>query len=343
MNCVLQFEEQFSTLVLNAKLRAGAFGTGALMMEEYEMTKKRKALWIVGAAVLALVLAAAAYYAVNMAKRVYHDILDAVASARDRVIIELEKSSVKEHPAYTFDYSWMEAEDYVAHAFGGIDGNDYTNSVEAFEENYALGHRIFEVDFDYTSDDYSMLINHDEKMWRDSSGVEDAPYSREVFLNSKLYDRYTTMDLEDLIRLMAEYPDIYIVTDTKYMDRKSIILEFSQIVREAEKTDPSVLDRIIPQFYYEDMLWIVMDIYPFRSVIFTLYQTDWTADSVYDFCFRSGCRYITMWADLAEPETIALWKTMGIHTAVHTVNDPEEAKRYFDMGVDMIYTDYLTP
>jgi len=27
---------------------------------------------------------------------------------------------------------------------------------------------------------------------------------------------------------------------------------------------------------------------------------------------------------------------------VHTINDPGEAKALFDMGVDMLYTDFLT-
>lgn len=188
-----------------------------------------------------------------------------------------------------------------------------------------------------------MILNHDEDSWRSRAGVEDLPYTRENYMNSRICGKYTPMDLEALIGLMAEHPDVYIVTDTKYKDRASVILEFTQIVNEAKKIDASILDRIIPQVYEEDMLWLVMEIHPFRSVIFTLYQTDWTPESVYDFCYRSGCRYITMWASLAEPETLALWDTLGIRTAVHTVNDPDEAKAYFDMGVDMIYTDFLTP
>lgn len=40
----------------------------------------------------------------------------------------------------------------IAHAMGGIDGEAYTNSMEAFKENYARGHRLFEVDLHFTSD-----------------------------------------------------------------------------------------------------------------------------------------------------------------------------------------------
>jgi hypothetical protein len=35
---------------------------------------------------------------------------------------------------------------FVAHAFGAVDGHTYTNSLEAFQRNYARGFRVFEVD-----------------------------------------------------------------------------------------------------------------------------------------------------------------------------------------------------
>ena len=36
------------------------------------------------------------------------------------------------------------------------------------------------------------------------------------------------------------------------------------------------------------------DIYPFKSVIFTLYAIEWDAVSVLKFCEDSGVRFITM-------------------------------------------------
>lgn len=64
-------------------------------------------------------------------------------------------------PPYNFDYSWLENHPYIAHAFGGILGHTYTNSYEAFLLNYQLGHRIFEVDFSLTEDDYTVAA-HDK-------------------------------------------------------------------------------------------------------------------------------------------------------------------------------------
>jgi glycerophosphoryl diester phosphodiesterase len=51
----------------------------------------------------------------------------------------------------------------VGHAFGEIDGNAYSNSLEAFRENYSLGIKVFEVDFSVTSDARSFVFMMERK------------------------------------------------------------------------------------------------------------------------------------------------------------------------------------
>ena len=41
----------------------------------------------------------------------------------------------------------------IGHSFGEIEGHIYTGTLEAFQNNYQKGLRVFEVDFDITSDD----------------------------------------------------------------------------------------------------------------------------------------------------------------------------------------------
>ena len=226
---------------------------------------------------------------------------------------------------------------------GGVDGYCYTNSLDAFEENYAKGHRVFEVDFDLTEENV-MVAAHGQKNWHHITGCsEDVPFTIGQFLSRPIYDRYIPLDYQDVVDLMAEYPDIYIVTDNKYSDPVHVTVQFSQLVLYAKQTCPEVLDRIIPQIYKEEMLDWIMEIYPFRSVIFTLYATKWTPESVFDFCLESGVRFITMWNYLMTPEILENWHTIGIKTAVHTENDLDAAKAFYDMGVNAIYTDFLVP
>ncbi len=53
----------------------------------------------------------------------------------------------------------------VAHAGGGIDGQTYTNSLEAMDLSYSLGHRVIEVDFCWSSDGRLVLMHEWEVQW----------------------------------------------------------------------------------------------------------------------------------------------------------------------------------
>ena len=48
----------------------------------------------------------------------------------------------------------------VAHAMGGIDGRLYTNTREAFLQNYSRGFRVFELDLAMTTDS-ALVLAHD--------------------------------------------------------------------------------------------------------------------------------------------------------------------------------------
>lgn len=249
----------------------------------------------------------------------------------------------KNFRGYNFDYSWVETvPPLIAHAFGGIDGHAYTNSLEAFQYNYDKGYRIFEVDFELTSPENTLVACHDAGAWQrmtDNYDLDEMDYAS--YKSSALYGEYTAMDYKDVIDLMVEYPDIYIVTDSKYTDRSSVFLEFSQLVRYGEDTDPSVLDRIVPQIYHEEMLEWVMDVYPFKSVIFTLYQTAWTGEGIKQFCDLTGVKMITIGE--GNDDTIE-WNDLGLTVSVFTINDMDEAQDLMEnYGISLLYTDYLDP
>ncbi len=249
---------------------------------------------------------------------------------------------VGEQRHYTLDHAWTESSGgLIAHAMGGIDGSDYTNSPEAFQANYALGHRVFEVDFD-VSEEYYLIASHDVWRWRERTGAE-GDYTAENFLASKVDGKYTTMDYRDVIDLMAEHPDIYIVTDTKYYDKTTVTLQFTQLVRYAQQTAPEVLDRLVPQIYKTEMLDWVMDVYPFRSVIYTLYDTTWTPRSVVDFCRQRGVDFVTVPAEELTEDIAGLWHESGLTIGVHTVNDEAQADALRKLGADVVYTDFLAP
>lgn len=245
---------------------------------------------------------------------------------------------------YAFDYEWAKENRLVAHAFGGIDGKTYTNSREAFLYNYNKGHRVFEVDFDVTEPEGMLVLSHDVESWRYMAGGDAGlSFTYEHFNDKLLCGKYESMDYRELIDLLVEYPDVYIVTDTKYQDEATVYMQFSQMVRYARERDESVLKRIVPQIYQEQMLDWVMAVYPFDSVIFTLYSTEWTKESVADFCGRTGVGFVTLPTYAASKELIDFWQERGIIVAAHTSNDRTETQRCFSDGLDMMYTDFLLP
>ena len=247
---------------------------------------------------------------------------------------------------YNLNYDWIEDNVLIAHAFGGKDTKTYTNALESFEHNYQLGYRVFEVDFDITTDNVT-ICSHDEGYWRNITNNEDtdAVYDYKTFKSTPLFTDYTPMDYMDVVNLLDEYPDIVIITDTKYTDEVKVYLQFSQIVDYAKQVNPEVLDRIVPQIYNKAMLTYVENIYDFKSIIFTLYKISWEAEDIAKFCKKSGIGYITLFGNLVEdnPSCLELWKAMNIKVAVHTINDTDEAKMFLDQGVDMIYCGFFEP
>ena len=248
--------------------------------------------------------------------------------------------------ARVFSEGWR-GDALIAHACGGIDGQPYTNSVEAFEQSYAKGMRTIEVDFRLTSDD-KLVCCH---TWNEQlCGDYEAGhiYSEEEFLNIRIYDRYTPMSLETLLELMKKYEDVWIVTDTKFWEEQDVQKEFGILLETAESTDSmEVLNRFVIQLYTHEMYDVVEEIHSFPSYILTLYMIG----GVDREHFTEHCRFladrgigsITMWYYWVSPEVMEIADRYGISVYVHTVNNMEDVEELRDMGVKGFYTDDIYP
>lgn len=238
-------------------------------------------------------------------------------------------------------YDWVKEDLLIAHALGGVtlDGYsyEYTNSQEAFRENYDKGIRVFEADFQLTTDG-GLVCVHDWDRY-------DGPLSFADFQQGSFYDgRITQLTGADLIDLMIRYPDIYVVTDTKYTDVNSVRLEFSQLLYLAEERgERQVLDRLIVQVYNQGMYDVVYEIYPWKSVIYTLYQSPDDFESVLQFCIQRGIRAVTMSYGSASQDYVSRLHEAGIHTFAFTVNDMDQVNQGREIGITGYYTDTLSP
>lgn len=235
----------------------------------------------------------------------------------------------------------------IAHAMGGLEDGKYSNSLEAFTVNYKKGLRVFEADFQVTSD-HVMVLRHDWTKKRGQKGLlkEDGYIpTAEEFLTTPLYGKYTPLALSDLFELMKKYEDVYIITDTKGKEHDEVISDFGLLVDTARQTDSlDCLSRFIVQIYNDEMYDAVLSVYPFTNWIYTVYQrgTD-NFEQLCRFCQENGIPIITINYKKYKEEFQKLADEYGLLIYLHTVNDSDAALSFYEMGVDGFYTDEITP
>ena len=114
---------------------------------------------------------------------------------------------------YPFYNDELAKQHLIAHAGGAIDGKVYTNSREAVEGSIKAGRKYIEIDLIKTADG-EYIAGHDWERINEMTGRKgDKPLTREEFLSSKLYGKYTPMSIQDVAELFEKYPDWVMVVD----------------------------------------------------------------------------------------------------------------------------------
>ena len=250
--------------------------------------------------------------------------------------------------------NWLGKNQIVAHAGGGVEQDGevtfYTNSLEALKQNYSKGIRVFELDF-YLTSDKKLAVVHDWEQFGYENGI---PLSSEEWKNFKTFgkpktdSRFTTMLIGDVLDQMVINKDMVIVTDTKSSEISEIdmLIQFSEIIEEAKKRDPKLLNRIIPQIYNEDMLEKINSIYRFETVIYTAYAAPYSANDIIQFSANhKEVKVVTFPKD--DPrftdEMIELIKNNNLLAYTHSIQSTDELRELKMRGVDGFYSGVLMP
>lgn len=238
------------------------------------------------------------------------------------------------------EHYWFDEVQVVAHAGGAwrntTDIAIYTNSKDALVQNYDLGHRLFEFDFNLTSDNFLASVHE----WSEVGGIKSS-YEWGSFINN-----YETMFLSDILNEMIVNKDMYLILDTKSFNLLDdmVKVQFQRIVDEAISKDETLLKRIVPQIYNEKMYDIIMSIYSFRSIIYTTYANQDSYAQVINFAQSKPEIQVVC----AEVHDLRFTDINAIHIAglkifVHTINTTEELASGLYKGIDGFYTDVLLP
>lgn len=242
----------------------------------------------------------------------------------------------------------LEEQRIIAHGMGAIAGRATLNCLEGFQAQYEKGGRVFEVDLRLTADQ-QVVLRHDWRAGWQAGVSETSVPTLEQFLDKPLLGRFTPLCFKDLLTLMEQYPDICVVTDTKFTDAEIVKLQFEAMVRDGAELGLSYLfDRMIIQVYDPLMFRVVDSVRHFKHYIYTLYtdgfaRTEADFREKADFCGENGIMGITMWDYWWREDYASIAQEKGLKVYVHTVNDPEQALALLAEGVRAVYTDELTP
>ena len=252
----------------------------------------------------------------------------------------------KEIPVNTPEFDW-ENYNIITHALGGIDGLTYLNSRESFINYYDKGCRLFEVDLTQTSDGV-WVCRHN---WKESlgqwEGEERKVLSSEEFLNTPIYGKYTPMTFEDLLKLLDEYPDAFVMLDSKQYSVRSYqttVEDYADYLEIAEAAGAEeVLDQIIPEIYTQPMFAGTALLYNFPTYIYSLWQEYSVKDlkKIASFCKEKGIPAATVYYKYWSEDVQDIFDKKGIKLYIYTVNDLKEAKEYMQKGAAGICSDYL--
>lgn len=247
---------------------------------------------------------------------------------------------------YTPEFNW-ENYSIITHALGSLDGLTYLNSRESFINFYDKGCRLFEVDLTKTSDGVWVCRHNWKEPLGQWDGEERKVLSSEEFLNTPIYEKYTPMTFEDLLKLLKEYPDAFVMVDSKqysvrnYQRTLEDYAQYREIAINAgiEET----LGQIIPEIYNSAMFSGTAQLYKFPSYIYSLWQ-EYSVEElndIADFCQTSHIGAVTIYCDYWSEEIQKIFDEREILVYIYTVNDKEEAINYRQNGAAGVCTDIL--
>jgi glycerophosphoryl diester phosphodiesterase len=227
---------------------------------------------------------------------------------------------------------------FVAHAggspYGLMQEEPYSNTREAFEISYANGYRAFEFDLIRLADgDVVAAHSYSE----DEYGLPDGTFptmTRAELAGARFRGKYEILFADDVIELVVEHPDIWLVLDTK-LDFHTEIVEHVL----ALAPDDSVRDRLVPHLANQDEIDRLAEDYPLPERLYAHYKWNATDAQLVERMERNGLDDVMMsHANRWTEETQDLMDSRGWHVWVHSPHEIEDIRRFRDRGVG-VYTD----
>lgn len=262
-------------------------------------------------------------------ERAIAEIDQSIYILENNMIKELMKNN-KTLKAADLKKGFVTPPELIAHAGGQLDEYTYINNKEALDYNYEQGFRLFEVDFEWTSDDKPVILHswdgYIEKFFNEKRGV----YAYEEFMNFKMINNWQQLDINRLEEWLKSHPDAFVVTDVK--NKNLELLEY------ISKNHKDIQGQIIPQIYHMEE-YVKVEYMGYKNIIYTLYLSKNTDEEIIDFVKRNKLFAVTMSIYKAQTELLKKLDATDTFIYVHTINSPVTQRDLKEKGVDGFYTD----
>lgn len=243
----------------------------------------------------------------------------------------------------------------IAQSLGSIDDKTGTNSLEALEQSYENGVRLFDADVCLLKDD-TLALRHDwttdmrqkalkfmlttpygTDVFGQASYEQEAMPTAKQFTKNKMYGKYTPMLFEDLAEWLQEHDDAYIVCDVR-QNTKSI---YEKIYKLLSEMDESLLDQIVVECYNEEELKLIQEIYPFSNVMIRKTSGNaLTFHQLVNLTREYHIQAVSVSKEYAKDYGVLRLKSAGVKIYWDTVDDEEEFQESY--AVDGIVSNTLT-
>lgn len=230
----------------------------------------------------------------------------------------------------------------VAHALGTWENLRGSNTREAFLLSYDRGFRLFEVDLTLTADG-ELVCLHDG--WEPYIGLS-TPISNVTtaeFQSRSFAGRLTLLTFRELLPLMRDHPDAYVILDVKDDFRTS----YERLVEDVRAFDPGLFSRLIVQLYQPGDLDVIDALEErgvhFASVALAIYRSTLTQADVERFVEETDVRVVSIPIHHLTSAYAEGLHARGARLIVHTINTTEEIAAAFAAGADGVVTDFGLP
>ena len=258
-------------------------------------------------------------------------------------VIAVYATTNTHQPIFWADELGLELREYslkdrlVAHAGGSVNGYVGSNSLEALQQSVELGFTLIEVDLITTTDGQIVALHSWETQANRIPGAANTQVSHSQFMEYRIFNQFTPIDLGVLIEFMSQNPHIRIITDTKATDYAALyaIVELY----------PEFIPQFIPQVYdFQDVEYFRR--LGFERIIAATYMMPPelinNPTQIGRLARRYGVYAITIPDWIFDEQYASLLGADTVRAIIHTVDSVERAYELLDMGAYGLMTAFLS-